>query len=186
MALTPYYINISYRLELNTSPLLGHTMSNSNVNTLYVLTIYLSENADWINSESHHHKHQKLGLPGMTCSGCPTCLPARYIVNHLEAQDEGDDILLDILNAPDDDDGLYIDCNDSSDFAKLAQCLIYAETANAALTEPIDDPNEKDPKTVHEAESSTYWTYWLAAIYEELESLKAKGVYEEVNELPAG
>ena len=57
---------------------------------------------------------------------------------------------------------------------------------NAVLTDPIDDPNEKDPRTLQEAKLSIYWTYWLAAIYEELESLKEKGVYNEVNEFPSG
>lgn len=87
----------------------------------------------------------------------------------------------------DTDDELEVECEES-DFPKLAQCFIQLETtyANAALTEPIDDPNEKDPATVQEAESSTYWTYWLAAIYEELESLEQKGVYEEIDKLPPG
>jgi len=58
--------------------------------------------------------------------------------------------------------------------------------AGAALTDPIDDPNVKDPKTVQEAKSSIYWTYWLAAIHEELESLEVKGVYNEVDQLPPG
>jgi len=74
------------------------------------------------------------------------------------------------------------------DLPKLFQCLADAEAAfvNAALTDPINDLHQKDPGTLQEAKSSIYWTYWLTAIYEELESLKAKGVYDEVNKLPPG
>lgn len=35
-------------------------------------------------------------------------------------------------------------------------------------------------------DSANNWAEWLGAIYEELESLKAKGVYDEVDELPPG
>jgi len=113
------------------------------------------------------------------------CLPARFIINHTNTMDEGGEILSSILQS--DDEELEVDI-EVMDFLKLIQCLVDAEVAfvNAALTDPIDDPNEKDPSTLQEAKSSIYWTYWLAAIYEELESLKAKGVYNEVNELPSG
>jgi len=95
------------------------------------------------------------------------------------------EILSSILQS--DDEELEVDI-EVMDFLKLIQCLVDAEVAfvNAALTDPINDPNEKDPSTLQEAKLSIYWTYWLAAIYEELESLKAKGVYDEVNELPSG
>jgi hypothetical protein len=52
-----------------------------------------------------------------------------------------------------------------------------AEFVGAALSEPIDDPEAKDPKSIREAQLSVYWAHWLAALHEELESLKAKGVY---------
>lgn len=117
-------------------------------------------------------------------------LPARYIVNHTGVSDEGGnsnpllDPLSHVLNS---DDELEIECVES-DLPSLIQCFIQTETtyANAALTEPIDDPNEKDPETIQQAQSSVYWSYWLAAIYEELESLKQKGVYEEIEDLPQG
>jgi len=112
-------------------------------------------------------------------------LPARFIINHTDMMDEGGEILSSILQS--DDEELEVDI-EVMDFLKLIQCLVDAEVAfiNVALTDPIDDPNEKDPSTLQEAKSLIYWTYWLAAIYEELESLKAKGVYNEVNKLPSG
>lgn len=100
-------------------------------------------------------------------------------------QDEGEsNILMDILNSTDDNEDLEIEC-DISDFSNLTDAFLEAEIvyAHAALMEPIDDPNEKDPRTIQEAEVSTYWLYWIAAIHEELESLKAKGVYEDIDEL---
>jgi hypothetical protein len=44
----------------------------------------------------------------------------------------------------------------------------------------------KDPLTIEEAENSPYWGRWLEAIHEENEALKAKAVYEEIDELPPG
>ena len=71
-----------------------------------------------------------------------------------------------------------------NEFPAFAQVMIASEMLiNATLTEPIDNPTLKDPKSVHEVKLSIYWTEWLAAIYEELEALKAKGVYEDVDEL---
>ena len=76
---------------------------------------------------------------------------------------------------------------DYGEFPLFAKAAIEVESSiNAALTEPIDDSTAKDPKTIHKAKLSIYWTEWLGAIYEELESLKAKGVYEEIDNLPAG
>jgi len=113
------------------------------------------------------------------------CLPARFIINHIDTLDEGGEILSSILQS--DNDKLELDVN-LGDFSKLVQCFVDAKVAfvNVALTDPINDPTQKDPRTLQEAKSSIYWTYWLAAIYEELELLKAKGVYDEINELPPG
>lgn len=55
-----------------------------------------------------------------------------------------------------------------------------------ALDQPINDPNATDPLTIRQAQQSQYWNYWLAAIYEELEALGAKGVYDEVEFIPLG
>jgi hypothetical protein len=87
-------------------------------------------------------------------------VPARLIVNHVGTSDEGgNDLLWSILES--DDEDLGVECDDS-DFSKLAQCFIEAEAAfaGAALTDPIDDPNEKDPRTLQEAKSSIYWIRW--------------------------
>jgi hypothetical protein len=117
-------------------------------------------------------------------------LPARYRVNALtEFTDKGgncNQTLLTILNS-DTIAEVEVEC-DTSDLHPLTQSFIAAETAfaGAALHDPIDDQHEKDPTSIQHAQSSIYWSYWLAAIYEELESLKAKEVYEEVEELPPG
>jgi hypothetical protein len=49
----------------------------------------------------------------------------------------------------------------------------------------IHDDDASDPQNIPEAKCSQYWTEWLLAIHEELESLKAKGVYEEVTSVPS-
>jgi Reverse transcriptase (RNA-dependent DNA polymerase) len=46
-------------------------------------------------------------------------------------------------------------------------------------TPPIDDPDAKDPLTIREAQH-------LGGMFEEIESLRAKGVYVEVEKLPPG
>lgn len=48
---------------------------------------------------------------------------------------------------------------------------------------PINDPDAKDPNNIKEARNSGYWDLWLAAIHKELGALKAKGIYEVINEL---
>jgi Reverse transcriptase (RNA-dependent DNA polymerase) len=45
---------------------------------------------------------------------------------------------------------------------------------------------EHNPQTRRQAEHSKHWNKWLAAMHKELEALKAKEVYEEVDKLPAG
>ena len=48
----------------------------------------------------------------------------------------------------------------------------------------LRDDDASDPLSIPEARKSQYWTEWLSAIHEELESLKVKGVYEETDSLP--
>jgi hypothetical protein len=105
---------------------------------------------------------------------------------------EGGKLIEQLINIVEHDDDIEISL-DAEEIQSLAVALLTADnyldsskTVNAALNEPINDPDSKDPQTVQEAEHSIYWTEWLAAMYEELESLKAKGVYEEVDELPPG
>jgi hypothetical protein len=64
--------------------------------------------------------------------------------------------------------------------------VIHSVASADALIYSLRDDDASDPQTVSEARRSKYWTEWLAAIHEELESLKAKGVYEEVQSLPPG
>jgi virulence-associated protein VapD len=115
-------------------------------------------------------------------------IPARYIINHSHdldsgISDEGGEILLNLLRSESDEE-IDIECDDQ-DFPSIAKAFIDAEVEYVnTLAEPIDDPTATDPKTIQEAKSSIYWTEWLAALYEELESLKAKGVYEEVDSVP--
>jgi hypothetical protein len=63
--------------------------------------------------------------------------------------------------------------------------ILSAELKLDNFANPIDD-DERDPPTVRHAERSKYWNEWLAAMHEELETLKAKEVYEDVAELPPG
>jgi hypothetical protein len=124
----------------------------------------------------------------------PNRLPATVIINHA-SEDKGGS-LSSIL--PVNDDGeLEIEIFKKGQLEEVVAALLDIElqsesetTRNkfigAALTEPIDDPSTKDPKTIREAQLSVYWAHWLAALYEELELLKAQGVYVEVDELPPG
>ena len=54
------------------------------------------------------------------------------------------------------------------------------------LTEPIDDPDAKDPLSIHEARAGIYWAHWIATLYEELKALKAKEVYRNIDTIPEG
>ena len=64
--------------------------------------------------------------------------------------------------------------------------LIDDIASSDAILCTLRDDDAPDPATISEARKSKYWTEWLAAMHEELASLKAKGVYEEVDSLPAG
>ena len=114
-------------------------------------------------------------------------MPAHFVINHAGTHDDGGEetILHSILCSNHEE--LELKC-EIGKFTNLIHSLIEAKVAfaGAALTDRINDLNVKDPQTVHEAKSTIYWTHWLAAIYEELESLKAKGVYDEVDQLPPG
>jgi hypothetical protein len=46
--------------------------------------------------------------------------------------------------------------------------------------------DECDPLILQHAKQSKYWNKWLTTMHEELEALKSKDVYEEVEELPHG
>ena len=48
----------------------------------------------------------------------------------------------------------------------------------------LHDDDARDPQSIPEAKRSKYWAEWLSAIQEELASLSAKGVYDEVRSIP--
>jgi hypothetical protein len=48
----------------------------------------------------------------------------------------------------------------------------------------LGSENEHDPPSVQHAQKSRYWSKWLATMHKELEALKVKEVYEEVDSLP--
>ena len=81
-----------------------------------------------------------------------------------------------------DDDEFSIPLDENRPFLSVIHSVASAD----ALIYSLRDDDVSDPQTVSEARRSKYWTEWLAAIHEELESLKAKGVYEEVQSLPPG
>jgi hypothetical protein len=63
-------------------------------------------------------------------------------------------------------------------------CSLYDEGMDDPLISSLQDDDASDPLSIPEARRSQYWTEWLSAIHEELESLKIKGVYEETHTLP--
>lgn len=64
--------------------------------------------------------------------------------------------------------------------------ILNAELILDNIANTTNDDEERDPATVRDAQHSKYWNEWLAAMHEELEALKAKEVYKEVEELPSG
>jgi hypothetical protein len=62
--------------------------------------------------------------------------------------------------------------------------LIHSLASSDAILCSLQDDDACNPQTIAEAKRSKYWTNWLAAIHEELKSLKTKGVYEEVSSVP--
>jgi hypothetical protein len=81
-----------------------------------------------------------------------------------------------------DDEELQIPLDENTPFLSAIHTIASAD----ALILSLHDDDISDPETVSEARRSKYWTEWLAAIHEELESLKAKGVYEELHTIPPG
>jgi hypothetical protein len=85
-----------------------------------------------------------------------------------------------------EDDEINIPLNDGPASADAIVSQILA--ADLALDNTINTAteDEPDPPTIRHAQRSKYWSEWLASMHEELEALKAKGVYEEISELPPG
>ena len=79
-----------------------------------------------------------------------------------------------------DDDKLAIPITNG---ISLQSAIGHLSTADAH-TYTLRDDNASNPSTVTEAKCSKYWSEWLAAMHDELASLRAKGVYEEVDIIP--
>ena len=80
------------------------------------------------------------------------------------------------------DDEILIPIDDHIPFLTAIDAIATSD----ALLCSIRDESATDPATIAEARRSSYWTEWLSAMHEELASLKAKGVYEEIPSLPPG
>ena len=102
-------------------------------------------------------------------------LPSRYN----EFIDSDSDAIVQQLLALDDDE---------LEFPLDSNIPFYTTLRQIASTDAIlcsaHDDDTSDPRSLFEAKQSNYWTEWLAAIQSELESLREKGVYEEVHQLP--
>jgi hypothetical protein len=61
---------------------------------------------------------------------------------------------------------------------------LHSVAVTDAILASLHDNDARDPQSIPEARHSKYWSEWLSAIQEELQSLKAKGVHEEVDKLP--
>ena len=67
---------------------------------------------------------------------------------------------------------------------KFFLTTLYAVAVTDAMLATLHDDDARDPQSIPEAKRSKYWAEWLSAIQEELASLNAKGVYDEVRSLP--
>jgi len=84
--------------------------------------------------------------------------------------------------------------NEDTDSLPVAQRRSRRQIHAPQKYDPVHEPKRgaarafaigtEDEPTLKQAMESEHWPEWLAAIYEELESLKEMGVYEEVDQLP--
>lgn len=79
-----------------------------------------------------------------------------------------------------DEGEMTIPITDDNNFHSAINLVSIADACTSALW----DDDTLDPSNVSEAKHSKYWSEWLTAMYEELASLKAKGIYEEVDVIP--
>lgn len=88
-----------------------------------------------------------------------------------------------------DEEELDIPLDDNRPFLSVihsiasSDAIIFSARDDASF-DPTRCDDESDPQSISEARRSKHWTEWLSAIHTELESLKAKGVYEEIHSLP--
>lgn len=102
-------------------------------------------------------------------------LPSRYddFVNS-----DSDTLIQQLLVLGEDELEVPIDSN-----TPFPSALEQLSSTEAILCSTQDD-DASDPQSLVEARRSVHWSEWLTAIHAELESLRAKGVYEEVRQLP--
>jgi hypothetical protein len=81
-----------------------------------------------------------------------------------------------------EDDEFSIPLDDDRSFLST----LHSVAVTDAILASLHDDDARNPQSIPEARRSKYWSEWLSAIQEELQSLKAKGVYEEVDKLPPG
>jgi hypothetical protein len=93
---------------------------------------------------------------------------------------DSDTIVQQLLCLDDSDSELAFPLDEQSSFFSVVHSLASTD----AILCSLHDDDASDPQTIAEAKRSKYWTNWLSAIHEELESLKTKGVYEEVSSIP--
>ena len=88
-----------------------------------------------------------------------------------------------------DEDEFSISLTDGLEsLPSILSCIVEAnqdlDNTNIQVSESSTD--KVDPPTIRHAQRTKFWNEWLAAIHEELEALKAKEVYEELDSLPPG
>lgn len=91
---------------------------------------------------------------------------------------DSDIIVQQLLCLDDDDSELSFPLEEESSLFSVVH------SSTDAILCSLHDDDASDPQTIAEAKRSKYWTNWLLAIHEELESIKTKGVYEEVVSMP--
>jgi hypothetical protein len=82
-----------------------------------------------------------------------------------------------------DEEELAVPIDQGSPFLPTIQAISSTEALICSLH---SDDDASDPQSISEARQSHHWAEWLSAIHDELHSLKAKGVYEEITTLPPG
>ena len=81
-----------------------------------------------------------------------------------------------------DEEEFCVPLNDETSFLSALHSVAFTD----AIIFAVHDDGASDPLSVAEAQRSKYWGEWLTAIHKELESLKAKHIYKEVQHLPPG
>jgi hypothetical protein len=123
-------------------------------------------------------------------------MPSRFIqANSLCVDEVGHNPLIDLLNT---DGELYVKFSDIKELNSIITAIIHKLIRTAIKPIPfhwtsakLKIPDRIRPltilmKRIRSQFESAYWGYFLGGMYEELESLKEKGVYVEVESIPLG